>query len=335
MKLLVTGGAGYIGSHTAHLLNQLGHQLVVLDNLYSGQKWAVPSDAEFVEGDVSDRALLKRLMGAHKFDGILHFAAHIEVAESVTDPVKYYRNNVVSALNLFEAARFAKVPNVIFSSTAAVYGEPKTPLISETAELMPINPYGASKMMAERLLQDLCVASDGQMKSVVLRYFNAAGARRDLRVGQATPRATHLIKIASEVALGLRPSVAIYGTDYPTPDGTCVRDYIHIEDLAQAHVDALNYLAKGGVSDVFNVGYGRLYSVREVIDTMKRISGVEFAVVESPRRAGDPASLGANSARIRDVLGWKPQFDNLELICKTAFEWEKTLQSKLTAKSES
>ena len=326
MKLLVTGGAGYIGSHTAHQLVEAGHQIVVLDNLYSGHEWAIPEKALFVRGDVGDEALLTKVFGAHKFDGLLHFAAHIEVAESVDKPAKYYRNNVVSSLTLFEAARCAGIPNLIFSSTAAVYGEAKHDLIPEDADKLPINPYGHSKWMCEQILRDICAASGGKMNYVVLRYFNAAGARRDLRVGEATPHATHLIKLASEVAVGAREKLSIFGTDYPTPDGTCVRDYINIEDLAQAHIDALLYLSAGGQSDVFNVGYGRLDSVRQVIDTMKKVTGLDLLIKDAPRRPGDPAALGANSSRIRRILGWKPKFEDLEGICRTAWQWEAKYQ---------
>ena len=334
MKLLVTGGAGYIGSHTALQLIEAGHEIVILDNLYSGHRWAVPKEALFVEGDVGTPSL-ESLLREHKFDGVLHFAAHIEVGESVVEPAKYYRNNTFSALNLFEACRRVGVANVIFSSTAAVYGEPDVELIDENQPLRPINPYGASKMMSERILADIAAASGGAMNAVILRYFNAAGARPDLKVGQATPRSTHLVKIAAECALGLRPSMSIYGTDYKTPDGTCLRDYIHVDDLAQAHVKALEYLGAGGATlgatgesvSIFNVGYGKLYSVREVIETMKKVTGVDFKVVESPRRAGDSAVLGADSSKIRRVLKWQPRHESLELICQTAFDWEKKLRA--------
>ena len=334
MKLLVTGGAGYIGSHTALQLIEAGHQIVVLDNLYSGHKWAVPKEATFIEGDVGN-PLIESTLREHHFDGVLHFAAHIEVGESVNEPAKYYRNNTLSALNLFDACRKAGVANVIFSSTAAVYGEPEVELIDENQPLRPINPYGASKMMSERILTDIAAASGGSMKAVILRYFNAAGARPDLKVGQATPRSTHLVKIAAECALGVRESMSIYGTNYKTPDGTCLRDYIHVDDLAQAHVKALEYLgasspargAAGESTSIFNVGYGKLYSVRQVIAAMKKVTGVDFKVIEAAARAGDSAVLGADSSKIRKTLGWKPQYDNLEFICKTAFDWEKKLRA--------
>lgn len=328
MKFLVTGGAGYIGSHVAHQLVDAGHDVVVLDNLYSGHRWAVPEKSVFIEGSAGDRNLVERILGENLFDGVLHFAAHIEVGESVENPAKYYRNNTVAALGLFEASAKAGISKVIFSSTAAVYGEPQIQLIDESQPLLPVNPYGASKMMSERVLGDIAAASDGKLKYVILRYFNVAGARRDLRIGQATPRATHLVKIAAETALGLRQSMSIHGTDYPTKDGTCLRDYIHVEDLAKGHLDALTYLERGGTSDVFNVGYGQPYSVREVIETMKNVTGRNFEVKEGPRRPGDAISLAANNKKIREVLGWTPKHDDLSLICETAFKWEKELQKK-------
>lgn len=329
MTLLVTGGAGYIGSHTVFQLVEVGHQVVVLDSLYSGHRWALHPRAEFIEGHVGDRGLLQKVFARHRFDAVLHFAAHIEVGESVLAPAKYYSNNTASALVLLEMSREARVPKFIFSSTAAVYGEPTVSLVSETHPLQPVNPYGASKMMTERILADVGQASSGELQYVILRYFNVAGARSDLQLGQATPRATHLVKIASEAAIGVRESMSIHGTDYPTPDGTCLRDYLHVEDLAKAHLDALSYLNAGGQSDVFNVGYGRPYSVREVIEVMKRVTGQNFKVVEGPRRAGDSAALAAENTKILKALGWRPQFDNLELICSSAVQWEREYQKRL------
>lgn len=323
MNLLISGGAGYIGSHTAHQLVEAGHDVTVLDNLYSGFLWALPASATFVNGDIGDVNLLNTLFSQKRFDAVLHFAAHIEVAESVKNPTKYYLNNVSRALTLFTAAVSAHVPSILFSSTAAVYGNSESPIASETTDTHPINPYGMSKLMAERVLQDLTAASEGRTKFVILRYFNASGARRDLKLGQSTLRATHLIKVAAEAAVGIRPAVSIYGDDYPTPDGTCLRDYVYIEDLAQAHLDALQYMQGGGAPDIFNVGYGRLHSVKDVLQTMKRVTGVDFAVNIVGRRAGDPAVVGANAEKIRRVLGWKPCFDDLNLICRTTFEWEK------------
>jgi UDP-glucose 4-epimerase len=323
LKVLVSGGAGYIGSHTAHQLCDAGHDVVVLDNLYSGHEWAVPAKAQFVKGDIGDRAFVEGVLKKHGFDAVIHFAAHIEVGESVADPAKYYRNNTASALTFFDACAKEGVRSIVFSSTAAVYGEPAKIVLKESDPLQPASPYGASKMMTERILADLAAASGGKLHYVILRYFNVAGARIDGRIGQATPRATHLIKLAAQTALGLRGEMAIFGTDYPTPDGTGLRDYIHVEDLAQAHLDALAYLDRGGRSDVFNAGYGHAYSVREVIDTMKRVSGVDFKVLETERRAGDVSALIADNTKIRQTLGWTPRYDNLTLICETALNWEK------------
>jgi UDP-glucose 4-epimerase len=327
MKLLVTGGAGYIGSHVAHQLVESGHEIVVLDNLYSGHRWAVPAGAQFVEGDVANAGLVDNLLSQHRFDGVLHFAAHIEVGESVENPVKYYRNNTLASMGLFEACRREKVSKIIFSSTAAVYGEPVPETgLSESSPLRPANPYGASKQMSERILQDLAAASGGALQFVILRYFNAAGARADLKVGQATPRATHLIKVACETSVGARETLTVHGRDYPTPDGTCLRDYVHVVDVAQAHLDALAYLEKGGASDIFNVGYGRPTSVLQVLDAVKRASGRDLRVTHGPRRPGDPTVVFADNSKIRRVLGWKPKHDDLDFICRTAFEWESELR---------
>lgn len=328
MNLLVSGGAGYIGSHAAHRLVEAGHRVVVLDNLYSGFKQAIPALAKFVEGNVGDSELVARVLREESVEGVLHFAAHIEVGESVENPIKYYRNNTVSSLALFEECLKAGVGQIIFSSTAAVYGEPKsTSGLTEESPLEPMNPYGASKLMTERMLQDLAKASKGAMRYVILRYFNAAGARPDLLVGQATPRATHLIKVAAQTALGMRDAMHVFGDDYPTPDGTCLRDYIHIEDLIQAHIDALSYLGRGASSDIFNVGYSHATSVLEVIEAMRRVTGHKIPVNKGPRRAGDPSTVLSDSTKIRRVLGWKPKFDDLDLICRTAFEWEQKLRS--------
>jgi len=306
MKLLITGGAGYIGSHTALKLIEAGHNVVVVDNFYSGHRWAVPGGAELIEGDVGDCELIGNVFQAHQFDGVLHFAAHIE------------------------AVRQAGVAKFIFSSTAAVYGESENPApISESAPLQPMNPYGASKFMTERILTDVAAASQNALKAVILRYFNAAGARPDLKLGQATPRATHLIKVACEVAVGVRDKIEIFGTDYPTHDGTCLRDYVHVEDLAQAHVDALGYLDQGGKTDVFNVGYGKASSVLDVIESVQRAAQKKLHVEKGPRRPGDASSLAADNTKIRRALGWTPKFDNLDLICKTAYEWERELAKRV------
>jgi UDP-glucose 4-epimerase len=322
--VLVTGGAGYIGSHVVRLLRAGGHPVVAYDDLSTGFPWAV-LDAELVVGNLAEQARLASLFAERGFGAVLHFAAHIRVEESVLDPAKYYRNNVVHALGLFELAARHGVPSLVFSSTAAVYGEPRVEPVEETAPLAPINPYGASKMMAERMLQDIAQAAG--LRYAILRYFNVAGADPKARIGQATPMASHLIKIACQTALGWWPRMQIYGTDYPTADGTCVRDYIHVDDLARAHVDALNYLEQGGVSTVLNCGYGHGHSVREVVETMRKVSGVDFPVEEGPRRPGDAATLVAGNRRIREVLGWRPRHDDLEFIVRTAWRWEQRLQA--------
>jgi UDP-glucose 4-epimerase len=320
-SLLVTGGAGYIGSHVTRLLIETGDRVVVYDDLSSGHAWAVLPGAELVVGGLGDRGRLAALFAERRFDAVLHFAAYVDVAESVCEPAKYYRNNVVNALGLFELAAQHGAGRVVFSSTAAVYGEPDHALIDETTPLAPINPYGASKMMAERILCDIAAAS-GQ-RYAILRYFNVAGADPAGRLGQATPGSQHLIKVACETALGLRPAMRINGTDYPTPDGTCVRDYIHVDDLARAHLAALDYLEGGGDSVVLNCGYGRGASVRAVLDTVRRVTGADFPIESGPRRLGDPPALVADSARLRRVLGWQPRHDDLEFIIRTAWAWEK------------
>ena len=324
-KILVTGGAGYIGSHAVKALLAAGHDVVVLDNLSTGFAFAV-GNAELVVGDVGDRALLSRLFDRHRFEAVLHFAAHIWVGESVADPAKYYRNNVANALTLFEAAAKNRVPYLVFSSTAAVYGEPSADLLDESLPSAPINPYGASKVMAERLLTDIADVSG--MTFAILRYFNVAGADPLAGIGEATPDNRHLVKIACEAALGIRPGMQLNGTDYPTPDGTCIRDYIHVEDLASAHVDALDYLRRGGSSTVCNCGYGRGLSNRQIIDMVKEVSGVDFEVREGPRRAGDPARLIAGNDKIKRVLGWQPEHDDLKHIIETAWRWEQAWQER-------
>jgi UDP-glucose 4-epimerase len=330
-KVLITGGAGYIGSHVAHhWLEQsetAGTDIVIVDNLYSGHRRAVPAAAEFVEGDIGEAAFVKDLLKKNDFSAVLHFAAHTEVEESVKNPGKYYRNNTAATLGLIQSCLDSGIQNLIFSSTAAVYGEPKVSLISETEPVAPVNPYGSSKSMSERMLRDLALSSDGKLKYICLRYFNVAGARSDLKVGQATPRATHLIKVAAQVAAGVRESMTVFGTDYPTKDGTCLRDYIHVEDLANAHLKAWMHLQSGGASGLYNVGYGHPYSVREVIHTMSEVSGKPIKVIDGQRRLGDPSSVAAEASKIRRDLGWQPRFDNLAVICKSAYEFECLLAS--------
>ncbi|WP_166255277.1 UDP-glucose 4-epimerase GalE [Marinobacter salicampi] len=325
MKVLVTGGAGYIGSHVVRQLGAAGHDIIVYDNLSTGYRWAVTC-GELVVGDLADEAALDSVLAAHNFDAVIHFAANIVVPESVENPLKYYRNNTRNTMNLLAAIEKHKVPYMVFSSTAAVYGMPPETVLTEELPLEPINPYGASKMMSERMIMDLAAASS--LNYVILRYFNVAGANPEGLLGQATPEATHLIKVACECATGAREGMSVFGTDYDTRDGTCVRDYIHVEDLAKAHVMALEYMANGGESRVLNCGYGRGFTVREVIEVVKRLSGVDFPVQETGRRAGDPAALMADNSKVVDVLGWKPDYDDLDTIVGTALAWEKAWQEK-------
>lgn len=320
MKLLVTGGAGYIGSHMVRTLGERGHDVVVYDNLSSGHRDSV-LHGRLVVADLADKDALHGLLSQEKFDAVIHFAAFIRVEESVSEPLKYYRNNFSNALNLIEACLQHKVNNFIFSSTAAVYGMPEKIPVTEEMALNPINPYGASKMMTEYALRDVSGVTD--LRYVALRYFNVAGSDSQVRIGQRYKEATHLITLALRTALGLRESLSIFGTDYNTPDGTCVRDYIHMDDLIEAHVLALDYLADGGRSRVFNCGYGKGYSVREVVEAARRVTGVNFTAIEAGRRAGDPEALVADSSRIRKELAWKPSHDDLEFIIKSAWEWEK------------
>ena len=325
MKILVTGGAGYIGSHVVRQLGEAGHEVVVVDNLSTGHEWAVLGGARLVRADLADSGAMGEVFGERQegavFDAVMHFAASIVVPESVSEPLKYYRNNTVNLLGLLELCVAHKVPRFIFSSTAAVYGLPEGGRVSEQSALGPISPYGASKAMSERILMDTAVGK-GLPTYVILRYFNVAGADPQLRIGQASRNATHLIKVACETALGQRPEMPIYGSDYATRDGTCIRDYIHVEDLAQAHLAALDYLAGGGASEVLNCGYGHGHTVREVIDSIRRVSGKPVAVRDAPRRAGDAVELVADNAAIKRVLGWKARHDDLDFIVETAWKWE-------------
>ena len=326
MSVLVTGGAGYIGGHMALGLLDAGETVVVLDNLSTGFAWAVPESAKLVVGDTGDKELVARLIREHAIDAIAHFAAKIIVPESVKDPLGYYLNNVSNARTLIEAAVEGGVKTFIFSSTAAVYGETGAEPVSEDAPLAPISPYGRSKLMVEWMLEDASRAYD--FRYVALRYFNVAGADPKGRLGQSTPNATHLIKRAVQTALGLHPKIEIFGEDYPTRDGTCVRDYIQVTDLIDAHLAALAYLRAGGSSVVCNCGYGHGETVREVVEVVKRVSGVDFPVVVSGRRPGDPAAIVARADRARRVLGWKPTRDNLNDIVRQALDWERRLHNR-------
>ena len=327
-KILVTGGAGYIGSHVVRLLTDAGQSVVVLDNLSTGFSDAVLG-AELVVGDTGDRDVVLRVLNEHGVDTVLHFAAHTIVPESVENPLKYYGNNTCSTRNLLECCSAAEVKHFIFSSTAAVYGIPDGPECTEDSPLSPINPYGTSKLMSEMMLRDLGKATD--MRHTILRYFNVAGSDPQGRIGQSTEKATLLIKVAAEVAVGKREQLYVFGTDYPTADGTGVRDYIHVDDLADAHVKALDYLRDGGESITLNCGYGHGYSVREVIDAVNRVNGTPIKVKEEVRRAGDPPALIARADRIRRVLGWEPRYDDIDFIVKTSLDWERKLRDKAPA----
>lgn len=327
MTVLVTGGAGYIGSHMVLELRDSGIEVVVLDNLSTGFAWAVPDDVPLIIGDVGDSELVGRVLRQYQIEAIFHFAGSIIVPESVEKPLLYYRNNTANTRDLMETAVENGVPHFIFSSTAAVYGNPDQMPVSESATLQPMSPYGTSKLMSELMLADTSAAHD--FNYVALRYFNVAGADPIGRSGQSTPKATHLIKVACETALGRRPSMQVFGEDYETPDGTCVRDFIHVKDLARAHIAAYDYLRNGGKSDVFNCGYSKGFSVKEVIDAVKRVSNVDFDVVMGDRRAGDPASIVAANEKIRATLGWEPQLDDLDGIVASALAWEERLAELL------
>lgn len=321
MTILVTGGAGYIGSHVVKALGVQNEKIIVLDNLSTGHKSAV-KHGTLVVGDLSDANFLNELFLSYNFEAVLHFAGSIVVPESVRNPLKYYANNTINTFNLIKSCVDHGVEHFIFSSTAAVYGIPENGNCSEQSQTNPINPYGHSKLMSEKMLFD--ATNSSPLTAIVLRYFNVAGADSEGELGQSFPEATHLIKVASEVVTGKRKSLQIYGADYPTEDGTCVRDYIHVSDLADAHVKALNYLRKGGDSAILNCGYGKGFSVKEVVDRVKKISGIDFDVQFSPRREGDPAFLVAKADLIQTKLSWKPRFDDLNYIIKTALHWEKT-----------
>jgi UDP-glucose 4-epimerase len=324
-KILVTGGAGYIGSHVVRQLGAAGEDVITLDNLSTGFAAAVTA-GELIVGDTGDAELLEKIFAEHDIDTVMHFAAHTIVPESVADPLKYYGNNTASSRTLLEAAARHGVKNIVFSSTAAVYGIPDGGTASEDSPTQPINPYGTSKLMTEWMLRDLAAA--GGPRYVALRYFNVAGCDPTGTIGQSTPKATLLVKVACEAATGRRPGVSIFGTDFPTPDGTGLRDYIHVEDLATAHLDALAYLRNSGESTVLNCGYGHGYSVRDVLAAVERVNGEPLNIKEEPRRAGDPPELIAVADRIREVLGWTPSLDDLDTIVRTSLEWERKIASQ-------
>ena len=326
MTILVTGGAGYIGSHMVHALVDAGERVVVLDNLTTGFDWAVAPGVPLVVGDTGDQAQVAALMAEHRVDAVIHFAASIVVPDSVADPLGYYRNNTANSRSLIETAVKHGVRHFIFSSTAAVYGNPQRIPVREDDPTVPTSPYGSSKLMTEVMLRDSGAAYG--LRHVILRYFNVAGADPLGRAGQSTKGATHLIKVALEAALGRRRKVDVFGTDYPTPDGTCIRDYIHVADLVAAHSDALAYLRGGGSSTTLNCGYGRGFSVLNVIETVKRVSGVDFTVEFTGRRAGDPAQIVAACDRARSTLGWQPRFDDLTRIVADALAWERSLSRR-------
>ena len=326
MTVLVTGGAGYIGSHMVHELADAGEPVVVLDNLSTGFRFLIPTSVPFIAGSTGDRPLVAEIITRHRVSAIIHFAASIVVPESVSDPLGYYGNNTMNTCALLDVAIKGGVREFIFSSTAAVYGNARDVPVREDAPTAPISPYGTSKLMSEIMLHDAGQAHG--LRFVILRYFNVAGADPRLRTGQATPAATHLIKVACETATGKRPKMTVFGTDYPTPDGTCIRDYIHVSDLVQAHSAALAYLRSGGASATFNCGYGRGASVLEVIAAVRRASGYDFPVEVSARRPGDPPALVANVERIHAALPWRPRFQNLDTIVSHALAWEKQLANR-------
>lgn len=321
--VLVTGGAGYIGSHTAYALLDAGYRVVVIDDLSTGRRDIVPEAATFIEGDVGDPRLLQAVFRAHQPSAVLHFAASIFVPESVADPLRYYGNNTCATRTLIAACVEQNIQHFIFSSTAAVYGEPDTMPISETTPTSPINPYGASKLAAEWIVRDTARATG--LCYIILRYFNVAGADPALRTGEITAHSTHLIKVACEVLVGKRAVLDIFGDDYPTPDGTCVRDYLHVTDLADAHVFALRHLRAGGNNGTFNCGYGHGYSVRQVVDAINRVTDGQLRWRIAPRRVGDPPQLVADSRCMRQELGWNPRFDDLDQIVGAALAWERKL----------
>lgn len=336
MHILITGGAGYIGSHVVkQLLEETEHDVTIIDNLSTGYQRTLNTleniacqsahgELRFYHADLSDFAVIEKIFLTNTFDAVIHFAASIVVPESVENPLKYYMNNTVNTTNLIRLCNEYGVGKFIFSSTAAVYGEPTEIPVKETTPTHPINPYGMSKLMSEHVIQDTALANPN-FRYVILRYFNVAGADIENRIGQSFPNATHLIKVATQCALGHRESLKVFGADYDTPDGTCIRDYIHVDDLASAHLRALEYLSNGHDNDIFNCGYGHGFSVKEVIEAVKTVSKNDFCAEISPRRAGDPALLISDNSKIKLMLNWNPRYDDLETICKSALDWEQKL----------
>ncbi len=329
MTILVTGGAGYIGSHMVHALVDAGERVVVLDDLSTGFDWAVARGVPLVVGRTGDQKLVADIIRDYRAEAIIHFAASVVVSDSVRDPLGYYRNNTANSRALMECAVNGGVRHFIFSSTAAVYGTPPEIPVREDTPTRPISPYGWSKLMTETMLRDSGCAYG--LKYMILRYFNVAGADPQGRTGQSTNNATHLIKVAVETALGQRAKLELFGTDYDTPDGTCIRDYIHVSDLVSAHCDALRHLRDGGSSLTLNCGYGHGFSVREVIAAVKRVTGIDFAVEHVPPRSGDPAQIVADAARLRNILHWQPRYDDLSMIVAHALAWERELMRRRAA----
>ena len=322
-SVLVTGGAGYIGSHAVLAFLEAGYGVAVVDDLSTGRRDSVPDDVPFIEGDVGDGELVGRLIREHGVGVVVHFAGSAVVSESVADPLKYYRNNTAASRNLIQTCVANDVKHFIFSSTCSVYGQPEKVPITEDTPTAPINPYGSSKLMTEWILRDTAVAHD--FNYMALRYFNVAGADPAGRTGQSTPHATHLIKIASQAALGLRQGIEVFGEDYDTPDGTCIRDYIHVSDLVAAHVDALGHLTAANENLVLNCGYGHGYSVREVLAAVEKEAGIRLDIRGAPRRPGDAATLVADASRLRNHFAWQPRYDDLGVIVGTAIDWERKL----------